>query len=679
MKAKLIFRKDINATRALAVMLVLIYHIWPGVLSGGYVGVDVFFVISGFLITSHLLRELEESGKIRLRSFFKRRIIRLFPAAFCVLVCCLLLLSTTEVIKKPWVTYEQLITSVLNVQNWRLINDSVNYLTAESPPTLVQHFWSLSIEWQLYIAWPFLMSLAIILPLRHKSKNSLYNSGLLFLVTVVISILYSVYAVEQKDKHEAYFSLFTRVWEFGVGAYCAFTVLATPFSQCFANRSCTKFFPVLGVILIIMSSYVYSATTSFPGYAALVPVLGVAMLLLVNNTEQNDHNSFVSNAVVQFLGRISYSLYLWHWPILIVYSELYMHESETMSLLDGVLVLCTSIFCAWISYLLFELRTKKLHSLKFEVIIFGTVGLSLIFILCVFCLKNMTKVDKEILPFQSVSVVQTKISKTLARDEWLATDLQEGKNAQVTEWVEDSCNTVFLKDFINEKSCIYGNENAEKTLVLLGDSWATHFLPAFRHALSANWKIVVLTVSQCPLALVDVIEWGKTVVFQECNEHKLAVFEWLALNTPDAVVVSDSAHSTFKRLKSGNKGQKAIEEIRRGLVDSYTRLSALDTLLIHIESPPRANCTSRTLSPKLCEQDVYTQFQRSIGEMKINVASGFGFRVIDTLLWSCSEDLLCPYQIEGSLVKADNGHFSRNYSKKISFLLARELENIDVK
>lgn len=155
------FRPEIQALRAVAVALVVVFHVWPSLLPGGYVGVDVFFVISGYLITAHLLREVEASGRIRLAEFWARRVRRLLPAAFLVLVVAFV----ATVFVMPWDRWMQglreVMASAFYVENWVLAADSVDYLAAENVPTLVQHFWSLSVEEQFYILWPLVILAAL--------------------------------------------------------------------------------------------------------------------------------------------------------------------------------------------------------------------------------------------------------------------------------------------------------------------------------------------------------------------------------------------------------------------------------------------------------------------------------------------------------------------------------------
>src|SRR5690606_12921528 len=160
------FHAEIAALRACAVMLVVLYHLWPGRLPGGYIGVDVFFVISGFLITGHLMREAADTGRIRLARFYARRARRLLPAAYLVLAVSAVAVWLWMPLMGWRQNFREIIASALYVQNWALAADSVDYLAAENDPSTVQHYWTLSIEEQFYLVWPLLVLLSTVAALR---------------------------------------------------------------------------------------------------------------------------------------------------------------------------------------------------------------------------------------------------------------------------------------------------------------------------------------------------------------------------------------------------------------------------------------------------------------------------------------------------------------------------------
>lgn len=297
------FRSDIQALRALAVVSVLLYHLWPNRLTGGFVGVDVFFVISGYLITSHLLRERETTGRIAVGHFWARRAARLLPASLLTLLAT----AIAVVVLVPRSLWEQflgeIVASTLYVQNWRLMADSVDYLAAENQASPVQHFWTLSAEEQFYVLLPLLL-IAAFWVFRRAAWHRV--ALLTIAAATVASFIYSVWLMTQSPS-EAYFSTFTRAWEFGAGALLAFLPALRG-----AWRHSVAF---AGLAAIGISVVAYSAATPFPGASALLPVLGTAAVILAASPAVSAIGSF---APIAFLGRVSYAIYLWHWPLIVL-------------------------------------------------------------------------------------------------------------------------------------------------------------------------------------------------------------------------------------------------------------------------------------------------------------------------------------------------------------------------
>ena len=257
------YRPEVQALRALAVAIVVVYHFWPTVLRGGFVGVDVFFVISGFLITGGLVRESLSTGRLTLGAFWSRRIRRLLPSALIVLAATAI--ATALLLpRNTWIdTFRQITASALYVQNWVLASDSVDYLASENAASPVQHFWSLSVEEQFYIAIPVLMAITLLVV---RSRARLRKPALVILLATitVVSLAYSAYAT-QKSPASAYFETTTRAWEFALGGLLVFVPVGA-----------SRFFPAvravvgwLGWVGILVVAVTYNNQTPFPGVAAL--------------------------------------------------------------------------------------------------------------------------------------------------------------------------------------------------------------------------------------------------------------------------------------------------------------------------------------------------------------------------------------------------------------------------
>jgi peptidoglycan/LPS O-acetylase OafA/YrhL len=307
------FLPHLQGLRAIAVLLVVVYHFWPGRLQGGYIGVDVFFVISGFLITGQLARELEKSGRIALPAFYAKRVRRLLPAAVTVLIFSALATLFILPLSSLGENLREILASTFYVENWALAANSVDYLAAANEATLVQHYWSLSLEEQFYLIWPLMLLGASWLGVRFWSGER-WNA--LFAVVVAVSILSLVFSIvyTQTNAAQAYFVTFTRMWEFGAGAVLALLPRLRPTKAWLSNL-----LGYGGIAIVLGCGYFYDKATPFPGSAAVLPVVGtMAIILASHRARWYDAGRVLSLRPVSFIGDISYSLYLWHWPLIII-------------------------------------------------------------------------------------------------------------------------------------------------------------------------------------------------------------------------------------------------------------------------------------------------------------------------------------------------------------------------
>ena len=309
------FIPHVQGLRAIAVLFVVLYHFWPARLSGGYVGVDIFFVISGFLITAHLARELTTTGGVKLSQFWARRARRLLPASllvllFCAIVAAIPLLTPTSAMPAE---VREILASTFYVENWYLAFNSADYLAHSGEPTTVQHYWSLSLEEQFYVLWPLIMLLAAWIAVKYFRGDRLRAAAIAIGLVSVASFAFCV-VYTMTDPAPAYFVTFGRMWQFGVGALIALVPRLRV-----RNAALSFLLGWGGILVLLYTAFTFDAQTPFPGYMALLPTLGAAAIIAASNSERWWYPTrLLAVRPMRFTGDISYSLYLWHWPLIII-------------------------------------------------------------------------------------------------------------------------------------------------------------------------------------------------------------------------------------------------------------------------------------------------------------------------------------------------------------------------
>jgi peptidoglycan/LPS O-acetylase OafA/YrhL len=327
-----------------AIILVVLFHAnVPGV-TGGFVGVDVFFVLSGFVITGLLLREHASTGKTRLLSFYGRRSRRILPAATLVII--LTVLSSYKWL--GFLTGDQSAitgrTASLFYANFHFIATGTNYLASQAPPSALQNFWSLSVEEQFYVLYPTLFLLAALLWKRVDIRLKL---TVLLSCSIIASFIWSIQQTATNST-AAFFSPFTRAWELALGALVA---VASP-QLARIPRPVAMAMTWIGLAGILVAAFVYTSSTSYPGSAVALPVLSTAMIVAAGMARPTMGAEIVLRQLpFQWMGKLSYGLYLWHWPILIIASQ---HVGHPLSVTDNLLWVLVALGLSICSYFLIE-------------------------------------------------------------------------------------------------------------------------------------------------------------------------------------------------------------------------------------------------------------------------------------------------------------------------------------
>jgi peptidoglycan/LPS O-acetylase OafA/YrhL len=324
------FRPDVEGLRAVAVLLVVLYHAGIPWLTGGFVGVDVFFVLSGFVITGLLLRERATSGTTKLLNFYGRRSRRILPAA--TLVIMLTVLAAYHWL--GFLTGDDTVvvgrTASLFYANFHFISTGTNYLGSQAPPSALQNFWSLSVEEQFYVLYP---TLFIVTALAWSRVNLRLKLTIVLTVSIVASFIWSIVQTSSNGT-AAYFSPFTRAWELALGGLVAVASL----QLAKLPRSVALAMTWIGLGGILLAGFAYSATTTYPGSAVALPVISTALVVAGGTAARLGAEWILRLPPFRWLGKLSYSLYLWHWPILIIAAQYAGHPLSVKDNLGWVLL-----------------------------------------------------------------------------------------------------------------------------------------------------------------------------------------------------------------------------------------------------------------------------------------------------------------------------------------------------
>jgi peptidoglycan/LPS O-acetylase OafA/YrhL len=552
------FRPDVEGLRAVAVGVVLLYHAGVPFAPGGYVGVDVFFVISGFLITGLLVRELEKTGTLSLARFYSRRAKRLLPLTVVVLaVVAVLSWLLLDPVRMDEVSLG-VVASGLYVMNWLLAVRAADYFAAGLQASPVQHFWTLAVEEQFYLLWPALL-LAAAWWCRRTGQGLRPVLVVAFAVVAVASLTYSIYSTELQAG-AAYFSTLTRGWELALGGMLALV----PASRLGRQPRWVAFaLAWAGLGAIAYSTFRFNDDTLFPGYAALLPTLGTAAIIAAGFATTSARTSagparLLTLGPVRHVGRISYSWYLWHWPPLVFAPTLW----GKLSTLEGIAVLAVSYVPAVLSNRLVEkpfLHSKTLTRFPRKALALGgaCTASSVALGLGLFALTPTIPEAPEA-QVAGAAALQNGHSLQKSANAVHPTPREAETKENRPQMYADGCHLNPPETEVPE--CVYGNPSSKTTVVLFGDSHAMQWFPALNElAKERDWRLVGLTKAACPPAEVHIYNASLRRAYRECDEWRERMLERTVHDENPSLIVTSSPPLTGRgRMASVSAGTQAM-------------------------------------------------------------------------------------------------------------------------
>jgi peptidoglycan/LPS O-acetylase OafA/YrhL/ABC-type Fe3+-hydroxamate transport system substrate-binding protein len=683
------FRPDVEGLRAVAIGLVVLYHVGIAGVSGGYVGVDVFFVISGFLITSLLVREYERDGRLSFLDFYARRARRILPLASLVLLATL---GAAAVELSPArlnsIAHDGIWTSFFGA-NFHFAAVGADYLNATAPPSPLQHFWSLAVEEQFYVVWPALLLIGMKLFARRRTASAWRvapYTGLL----IAASLWWSIHQTAT-NANAAYFSPFTRAWELGLGALVAVTaglLVRVP-------RLVAATVGWIGIAAIVFSAVHFDTTTAFPGKAALVPVVGAACVIAGGMRALRwGPEAALRLKPMQLLGRYSYALYLWHWPLLVIADGMYPGLGVGPKLgLVAIALLLSAAGYRWFENPIRRaaplLRSRGLSLLVGAVCILATLAYSQMVVVghraVVARAKTLFEVQQKAANGRTVIHLATQADVTAAVASGAAlrqlpSDISPPLGAAGTDApsaYHDGCLVGTVQT--TSPSCVSGDAHATRTVVLLGDSHAVQWLPALDAVASRRGlRIVTLAKHSCPVAGVHTFDSVVNRAYSECVVWRKWAFEKIAALHPDTVIATESLEGLVDarghRIPGSDRvWQKALRKSLAALAGSAQHVYFLSDTPGHAQSVP--DCLQHA-APDSCATPADEATNSAHQALDQASARAEGVRYVDTTPWFCTAQV-CPAVIDHQVTDFDSNHMTSTYSTYLShvFGVATGLES----
>ncbi|MBI3224270.1 MAG: acyltransferase [Mycolicibacterium cosmeticum] len=648
-------RLDIQGLRAIAVALVVLFHAEVPGFGGGYVGVDVFFVISGFLISTHLLESMRDRGRVGYGAFYARRARRLLPAAFTVIVATVAVAAVCVSPLQFDMVLKDAVAAAFYVPNMLFAFNATDYL-ADKTPSLFLHYWSLGVEEQFYLLWPLLLMLLFgVFKLRGRMAAAL-------IALTAASFLLCVW-LTGFSQPSAFFLLPARMWEFGLGALVAFALLHR--DRILPGRVAAAA-GWIGLATIIVSGVLFSATTLYPGYAVAVPVAGTALLIAAGPVAWSPA-SLLSLRPITWIGDISYSLYLVHWPVLMLplAATAYM---EPLPLWWRAVLAVACVPLAWLLYTYVEKPGQRLAWLTgarprrtlaaagaamatvLAMAVIGTVAINP-------PLDGGRPAEQTVLSLKphGTAFVPSNVTPTLADAE------------DILPFVStNGCHRSHLAT--DPAGCLFGANAGAPLVVLFGDSHATQWFPALSKLADAGAiRLDSHTKSACPPVVVEGLR------YPECDTWRSGVIADISASKPALIVVA-----AWHQYMAGDEA--ATQHWRDALARTISQFPSGSRVAFLADTPSigvtPTMCLSRYVDDALrCALPRSEALSDDVRRAERDLAAAGKFTYLDYADYLCN-DAVCPGVIGNTLVYRDRHHITVTMSNLLGPVVGADISAI---
>ena len=714
------FRGDIQGLRAVAVLVVALNHAGVSQFSGGYIGVDAFFVISGFLITGLLLRRSARDRKVSFSEFYAARARRILPIAAFTLIATTTASWYFLNFIRAQSAFRDSIWATFFAANLRFSRIGTDYFASAEPKSPIQHFWSLAVEEQFYLLFPLIVMAALFVfrkdALFHYDDDGIRRRGrfarqdvdaaavrrltVALIVFVVASLAWSVYETSHHPT-AAYFSALTRGWELGIGALIA--IGAGQLAR--IPNGVRAALSWLGLGALFASVFVFNESTAFPGYLAAIPVAGAAFVIIggLGNAHPLGAKLVLAAQPLRFIGDVSYSFYMWHWPVLIIATQ---RAGEKLAVSEGLKLLGVAFAISVATYYVIEQplhRGKLLHGTRRGLAVWP-IAISAVVVTAVIGLQAVQReIDRRSVPFATATTTTTPqnsgpntttvpngentpstlpvtgplstfeqaVEASLSGDR-LAAPVPFNLNPPVQKLADGlyepgSCSPGFGSKTTNS-ICHIGAPNATRKLVLFGDSHARMWVtPIADFAKANNWDLIPLFKEGC---VASNIGGGNDKNRAACEAWQQWAFDQIAQLKPDAVVI---AHSYSEAAKFGGTQVRAVTTVEREIADISKHAKHIAVLgdIPFFDQNPIDCLLANNAKLADCVTEITDGLDTLEGNMQ-QAASDGNAEFISTRPWFCG-GASCPMVIGNVIAYRDQSHVSPVYAAQLGPAMAQAL------
>ena len=670
------YRKDIDGLRAVAVLLVVVYHVWLDRVSGG---VDAFLMISAFFLTGSFVRRLEAGRPLAIVSQWIRTFKRLMPAAAVVIAATVIAATIIMPASGHPDLWRHAWASLFYYENWALAAESVDYYADNSLASPLQHFWSLSVQGQVFFLWPLLFAVIAFLRWALGRRSVRAVALVCFAVVFAASLAYSIITT-QEHQESAYFNTGARIWEFAAGSILA---IALPWIR--LPRALGAVIGWLGLAALLACGMVLDVQGGFPGYLALWPVLAVAAIILAGSPDKKGFGPalLLETKPVLMLGRDAYALYLVHWPILVL--TLIARRGEPLGFFEGLALIIISIVLARLLTWLVDARVRRLawaNSNNFRGAAVILLSIAVVAIPLVTLQQSALQATQAVHSASAAERAAANPGAAVLAPGWAGKLDPDAPRIPLPTELDQQWGTMpefcsaedfdFASSAVLERCTENAMQSPEQTMLVVGDSHAEQWLePLAAIAEDRNWRLVTVLNGGCPFTLRAAEDYADPEFGASCLAWNLELIDLTLALHPDIFLTVGTAAAPADNDSNIDAGEREHAHDQAAALDVFRSVGITSIL---IRDNPRFTfdsyvCVEQSRSVEECEV-LRSQALASVNPL--DAVAGPGIATVDTT------DLLCPGDICRAVignvnVYLDDNHLTIAYTGTMRPMLEKRL------